>query len=298
MLLLLGKRQITVDRGMRKILVFIICALQLCSCRVVDKIFKGEIIARVGNNVLYKEDIIDLIPKNCSPEDSSHIVQQYIYSWATKHLLLDKAESKLSNEDLDVDKELEDFRRSLLVYRYEKLLVDQKLDTLITNEECEAYYKNNPQSFISSVSVVRARYIKVSNSSPNLQIIKSLYKSYDIDDSEKLSSMCYSSADKFYNFNNQWVSLDIIARELGSDVNSCERELDGNKSIEKDNLGYTQLVSVSERIRPGEAAPFDYCLPRIKEILLSKRKQELISSLERNLLNDAMSSNKLLIYSK
>lgn len=281
---------------MRRAVLLITVFITLSSCQVIDKLFKGDVIARVGTNVLYESEIIPLIPNNSTPEDSARVIEQYIYSWATQQLLLSQAERQLPKEDRNVDKELDDFRRTLLVYRYEKLFVDQRLDTLITEDECEAYYKNNPQIFVTNSSVLRARYIKISNASPNLQQIKSLYRSSDVDDSLMLNDLCYSSAEKFYDFNGEYIPLEYISKELEEDLVSCEAAIAKSDFIEMDRDGFFHLVSVSDRIKPGEVAPYEFCRAKIEEIILSRRKQELLSSLERNLLNDAISSDLLKIY--
>ena len=62
------------------------------------------------------------------------MVEQYVNNWAIQHLLLKKAESELSKSDRDVQQELEDYKNSLLVYRFEKYFIEQRLDTLITEE--------------------------------------------------------------------------------------------------------------------------------------------------------------------
>lgn len=282
---------------MKKGLFLLLLLSLISSCQLYDRLFKGEVVARAGKSVLYKSDIQDLIPSGTSPEDSTYLVNQFINSWATKHLLLSMAESQLPKSDKDVQKEMDEFRTSLLVYRYERLFVEQRLDTLITDQECEQYYKDNRQSFITPFSVIKGRYVKISLSSPNFQIIKSLYRKTSPDDITKLEELCYSSADKHTDFNGEWVPLTAIAKELDMDISVCESDLAKNGYIEKTFLGYAYLVNVYEKIAPGSISPYEYNIERIKESILSKRKQELISSLERNLLNDALNNNKLLIYS-
>lgn len=283
---------------MKKWPVLFLIVFSLSSCQLIDRVFKGDIVARAGKSVLYKSDINTLIPSNISPEDSANIINRYINSWATKALLLDMAENQLSKEDKNVQKELDDFRTSMLVYRYEKLFVEQRLDTLITEEECIQYYNENKQSFVSPVSVIKCRYIKISLNSPNHQIIKSLYRTLDPQQIAKLDDLCLSSADIYTDFSEGWIPLTTISKELDMDISLCENELTRENYIEKNNLNYSFLVRVYEKVAPGATTPFNYNLETIKESILSKRKQELISNLERNLLEDALNNNKLIIYSK
>ena len=49
-------------------------------------------------------------------------------------------------------------------------------------------------------------------------------------------------------------------------------------------------------IRKGEKAPVEYSAPAIKDMIISARKQALISGLERDLLNDARENGNFIIY--
>ena len=46
----------------------------------------------------------------------------------------------------------------------------------------------------------------------------------------------------------------------------------------------------------GEVSPFEYNVARIRETILGKRKQELLSKLEQDLLEDAHINGTLKIY--
>lgn len=268
------------------------------SCTLYDKLFKGAEVARLGKYVLYEEEIAELMPKNVSADDSSRIALRYIYSWANKYLLLSMAESQLSKEDKDVEQELEDYRLSLLGYRYEELYIYQRLDTLVTEEESMTYYSDNLDSFKDDISVVKARYVKIQDNSPNLPVIKTLYRSRNLKDVDRLEELCYSSAEVYSNFNNEWISLSVIAAELGSEVSFCEKELSRRKYIEKKEDGFTYLVFFYDNIRRGSPSPYEYNAENIKEIIISRRKHDLVFNLEKNLLQDALKDNKLIIYHK
>ena len=95
----------------------------------------GKRVARIGTHVLYESEIDKLMPDGISAEDSIDMVEQYINSWAMEHLYEDLANRELSKSDLDVSKELDAYRRSLLKYRYEQSYVNQRLDTVITEDD-------------------------------------------------------------------------------------------------------------------------------------------------------------------
>lgn len=255
-----------------------------------------DIVARIDSDALYEEDITALIPSGTSSEDSARIAEQYINSWATKILFLKNAEVNLSKNAKDINKEIEDYRSALLVFRYEKTFVEQRLDTLVSETELEEYYRNNRTSFIAANSIIKARYAKISTSSPNLKKIKSLFKSSDLDDIDELKELCLNSAEKFYDFDNNWIRLNVVARELMMDISLCEDKLNKSRLLEKEDNGYLYIVYVYERIRPNNIEPYEFCISNIEDIIISKRKQKLLEDLEINLYRDAIDNNKLKIY--
>lgn len=273
------------------------CVCLLGSCAFIDSVLNGDVVARVGNNVLYQKDIDGLVPKGTSPEDSASIVRQYINTWATNKILLTNAEERLSREDKDIEQALNDYKTSLLVYRYEKLYVEKNLDTLITEQECRDYYEQHKETYVSASSLVKVRYIKVNTASPQCQVIKSKYRSMKVEDLDKVEELSRNSADIYTDFNMNWVPLSHIAGDMGEKLSVCEEMLNKQSYIELEKGSFLYMVRVYERVKAGDITPYDYNINLIKESILSKRKQELIANLERNLLEDALNNNKLVIYS-
>ncbi len=267
--------------------------LLLTSCKYLEFNTGDDVVAQVGDKYLYKNDIRNLIPPGTPYRDSINMLRQYVNSWALKYLIAEKAESQLLKEEKDVDQELEDYRNSLLAYRYEKLYIDQRLDTTVTEEEARGYYTSNAANISLNNSVVKARVIKISAKSPNLERIRSMYKAVSIEDIDELERLCYNSADRYNNFNNKWVDLSQVAREMPLDLFTCERELAYKQYIETSDSLYHYLAFFQERISPDGTPPFEYYLPRIKEIIISTRKQNLITQLEKDLIKEAREKNKI-----
>ena len=120
----------------------LLSAFCFSSCKLVNSILHDEeVVAKVGNSMLYKSEVTRLIPQGISGDDSLRLAMQYINSWASDMVYLDVAEKQLSKEQKDVSKELEAYRRSLLKYRYEQLYVNERLDTAVTTDEIEEYLK-------------------------------------------------------------------------------------------------------------------------------------------------------------
>lgn len=284
---------------MRKYFLILLALLTVSSCEYIKSFRQGEVkVAKIGSNVLYESDVTSLMPEGVSAEDSATMVRQYIDTWALSKLLLLKAEENLSKSEKDITVEVEEFRQALLGYRYEKSYIEERIDTVVTVQEERQYFDEHINSYIASGSIVKARVIKIPKSSPYYEIIKASYQVVDESAIEELEDLCYSSAERYTDFDKKWVSIDVLARELGQDVFSCERDINTSNSIEKSIDGSNYLIFILEKVAPGEVSPFEYNSVKIKDAIISKRKQDVLTTLERDLLNDAVNNKILKIYTK
>lgn len=282
---------------MKRLLLALLLLISLNSCRFFDTLFHGEVVARVDKKVLYKSEIEALIPRDISTEDSLRMSQQYIQSWATKNLILSLAENNLSKEEKKaVQKEMEDYGASLLVFRYEKNYIESNLDTLVTEKERNDYYNNNIQTFTYGEPVVKARVIKISTSSPNYPIIKKLYTTTTIEGLLELEEICYTSAELNTNFNDQWIPLSTVAKEAQIESATLQKDMNRSLFLEYKGERYGYLVAIYETVNQGEITPFEFNTDRIKQTIISKRRQMMFDELETDVYREAISKNKLIIY--
>ena len=269
----------------------------LPSCRAISSLLHDdEVVAQAEGVKLYRTELDALIPKGISPEDSAALALQYINAWASDLVYLKIAQEQLSKAEKDVSKELEDYRKSLLKYRYEQLYVNERLDTTVTDEMVDEYYEAHPEKFILQRPIVRARYLNIASDSPALKQLKKMMKSSDPNDLVEADSIAYSSALKFMTWNNDWVDAASLAGEFGTDYNTMLNSMSGGWIELKDTTGFMKLAYVPEMIGKGKQAPVEYSAPMIKDMIISARKQALITGLERDLLNDARENGNFTIY--
>ncbi len=280
------------------ILLLLTALAMLTSCEFVSGIIHDDdVVARLGNRKLYKTELEAFVPKGISAEDSAKLALQYINTWATDQLYSDIAQQQLSKEEQDVSAELEDYRRSLLKYRYEQRYVNERLDTVVVNSEIDEYYDLHQNLFVLDVPIVKARFLDIMQDSPNLDLIKDKMSSDKIDDLEQVDSLAYSSALRYEDNSERWVDMVTFARNFGTDYGTLLSKMDKEGFIEiPDERGDIKIAFICEMQKVGELAQLDYCKDRIKDIIISTRKQTLLSNLEHELLTDALDKETLIIY--
>ena len=72
-------------------------------------------LARVYDKYLYPSDLDPKLLANISHSDSIILIKAYIDKWVENQLLLNLAETNLSDEDKNVERELDNYRTSLLI---------------------------------------------------------------------------------------------------------------------------------------------------------------------------------------
>ena len=253
----------------------------------------SEIIAIVNTDKLFKEDLKDVLPRNISKEDSLIIVKSFIQDWAVNKLLLKGAANNNTSASLrNINKLVQDYKESLLINNYKKELIKQQLDTVISNDEVEQYYSINNENFKLNEVLVKSKYLYFNYTINDQKEIVKLFKSDKINDAEELERQQLSF--KIYQLNDSiWTELDKVLLKLPF---SKENLLKKSKFIQKqDSLGL-YLVAIKDVLNRNDIAPLSYIKSTIKEMILHKRKIELIREIEKIIVKDATKNNNFKIY--
>ena len=280
-----------------KYTIVLFCLVFLTSCdlfKIKEKESYGsEIVAIINTDKLFREDLLPILPKNVNRTDSLVLVKSYIQDWAVNKLLLKKAKNNSSLEAVNqIDALVKDYKESLLINNFKEQLVKQQLDTLISEEELEVFYMLNKENFKLNEELVKIKYLHLDNHIKDIKEFSSLFKSDDMNDLEALEKQELSF--KSHQFNDSiWTQLDNILLKLPF---SKEKLLKKTKFIQKqDSLGL-YLVAIKEVLPRNSIAPLSYIAGTIRQMILHKRKIELIREIEKIIVKDATQNNDFKIY--
>lgn len=286
---------------MNKRFAYYFLLITFSSCQFFDFVKKDTTIekpiASVNNNYLYSIDIESLIPRNLPKNDSLLIVKSIINNWAVQELLKQKAEENLTNEEnTTYNKLVQDYKQSLLVNGYKERLIQQQLDTVISEDEIDVYYDANNVNFRLNEELIKIKYLHFgSNLLDQKKIIKH-FKSDDYDDLIALENQELNF--KAINLNDTtWIRLeDVLLKIPKFKEESREYLLKKSKYIQKEDSLGLYLVAVKDVLKRNDIAPKNYITPTIKQMILHKRKLELIRDIEKTLLNDAIQNKNFKEY--
>lgn len=269
----------------------------ISSCEYLElqkkKDISSEIVAIVNTEKLFKKDLKDILPSDITGEDSLVIVRGYINDWAIKQLLLKKAETNNSKEDVDeIANLVRDYKESLIINNYKERLIKQQLDTVINDAEIAIFYRENKENFRLNEELLKIKYLHFDNNIINKKEIITLFKSSNIDDLENLEKQQLSF--KFHHFNDSvWTQLDKVMLKLPFSKDNLLKKVEFVQK--QDSLGL-YLAAINDVLVRNDIAPLSYIKPAIKQMILHKRKIQLIRDIEKILVQDATRNNNFKVY--
>lgn len=252
----------------------------------------GKAVAKVGSSELYMQDVASVIPDNIGQDDSIMMAEDYIKKWIKQELLLQKAEENLSDADKDVSKQLEEYRKSLILYRYKNALMKQRMDTTVTDEEISDYYDENSEKFVLNKNIVKAIFIKVPEDFANPDVLKEMCNDTSTEGIIELRDYCLQYAKVFDIFTERWVDFQLVAKNIPQTIDNPEEFLQNNQMIEHTDDDYYYLVSIQDYILKNEKAPLEYVEDNIKNLILNRRKIDFLKELENNIYAEGIEKNK------
>jgi hypothetical protein len=272
--------------------VFILSAI---SCKPKNK-EKQVPVAKVFDKYLYFSEIKHIFPEKVSKQDSIEIASAYITTWVKNQLMLKQAELNLTEEQKDISEQVETYKSSILIYKYEDQMVRQKIDTAVSKQDIENYYNQNSANFILQENLVKAIYLKIPKTAPNIDDVKKWYQSNKTSDINKLDSYCYNYAVKYDFFSDDWVSFNQLENDLPKKIDNEDEFLKSNSFIEQEDDKFCYFISIKDKNLRGTLSPLEFVKTRIYDIIVNKRRMEYLNSLEINIFHDAQDRKTFEIY--
>lgn len=277
--------------------VYIILIGVVVSCGYFNKVEEEQVVARVKDNYLYRNEIEELVPEGISKADSALIVNSYINRWARQHLLMDGAQRNLTEiQQSEFQSLVNQYKNDLFTKAYLDGLVLQNIDTIISFKQAEEFYQANRESFKLNENIVKLRYINISLNALNLKEVTERLRNYDSTDRVFLDSIKLQFNSYALN-DSVWVDENEVLKKIPIlDLNAKDEVLKISNFVQlKDSINL-YLVKVVDKKRRYDYAPLSYVLPTIEQLVLNKRKLELTKELENDIIKDAIKTNEFEIY--
>lgn len=278
------------------IYVLVFAAALLCSGCGQNVLNNEKPIAEVGNKKLYLSEVASVVPNDLDSRDSSLLANDYIKKWIRQELMLQKAEENLSIDLKNVNRELEEYRNSLIIFRYKNELMAQRMDTTVNNSEILEYYLEHAGNFKLNRDIVKAVFMKIPAEFANPDALKDMSSNATPEGIGEIRDYCLRYAKGFDIFTDRWVNLERVMSNIPTSIENTEQFLKQNQYIEYSDSTYYYLVTIHDYMLRGELSPEDYVREDIKSLILNRRKIDFLKELEEKIFQEAINRNSFKIY--
>ncbi len=253
----------------------------------------SEIVAQVGPFTLSKERANQAFIR--SGQDSTEVVSNFIKQWAYEKAFELEAMEKLESRQ-ELDELTEAYRSSLLIHLFEKQLIENQLDSLISQSDLQAYYEDNKSQYVLQSSIVRLHFINIRKDHSELNEIAQLWKSHERRTAmDSLIDLCHTSAAVFLLEDSSWYKLEELKQIVpGNILKNRSNTLFKEQTFTNDTA--TFFLRVLEQIPDTEIAPLSFIEKQARKVILYRRKQKLIRNRRNELYEEAVKSNRIKLY--
>ena len=262
----------------------LLAVASLASCRQGGD--DSPVVARVYGHELHRSDLAGLVPQGVSPEDSAAIISTYIDQWVRQTVVLDKAEKNVKD---DFSRQLGEYRNSLIIYAYERQIVDQLLDTVVTQTQMREYYDSHRSDFQLKNSIVKAVYVIAPKKSPAAPALKNLISKNVFSDAEVVDLEQLATRHKLQGYYDAdtWIPFYTLQAAVPITTYNENLFLRQKQSIVLTDDSLTYFVRILNYRVSDETSPLELERESIRSIILNHRKVELLAKMQSDLMAEA-----------
>lgn len=282
---------------MRKSFVFLLGFLLLATaCGNFVRQSERIVVAECYGAKLYADELDGLVSDGIGKMDSMTQVNAYVDSWIRRQLMVHQAEMNLTPEQLDFSKQLQDYRSSLVIYAYETQMIEQYLDTVVSQEEIAAYYDEHKENFQLRSTMVKVVYVILEEYCKQEKEFVQLLSDRDTLDLAHLEVLATHHALSSFLDVDSWLRIEDLLTVVPLEIYNYESFFRKNRFVAfgKDNLVY--LVRFEDYLLEKSVSPLEIEEEGIKNIILLKRQKELLARVHSEIYEQAKKEKVFEIY--
>lgn len=266
-----------------------------CTSKTPDQ--KRTALLEVEGRFLYLDQVQEIIPPNVGEADSVQIAGSYIRKWATDVLLYENAKRNIPDKT-EIDRLMEDYRKSLIIHQYQQRLLQQRLPAAPGDAEILTFYNEFPEQFRVQETLIKGRLLIVPAEAPRIANARSWMQTGGNKSLEQIEKYSMQHALSFDYFGDRWVPLTDILRKIPIQVANPADHLASARYYEISDSLRHYMLGVDSIVRPGQAEPFALAKEKISNIMLNKMKTDFISSFQDELYNDAVKDGTITFFNQ
>jgi len=282
---------------MKFFLLIIVLSLLTIGCNNTIENKKTNALVKIGNKILNRSELEESIPSGLSYEDSIIAAEYYIRNWINENLLYDIASKNIYDKE-NIEKLVDNYRKSLLIYQYEEQLINERLTKEIDEQSLYDYYNRNKDKLKLEKPFIKGIFLKVPVNAPQLNEIRLWYKSQAPNFRDNLEKYSLNNTAIFIYSVDKWMDFDELMENVPNDIMSKEDYAVKIKTLEKQDAGFFYFLNITDFLLPGDNAPYEHARSTIKEILINQRKVDFLKKTEEDLYQRALDKGEIQFFNE
>lgn len=286
------------NNSLPKAFISLFLLVSLVSCKYIANKEKKEYLAKCGEDYLYAAEVFANIPQEISSDDSIQLVRSYVDNWIRTKLIKNEIYENESFKEESIQKQLEQLKYQLALHQYRTDYLNERLDTTITEAEVQTYYKEHKDDFQLRNKIVKAIFVKFPKDVPKSEDILKMMSSKDEDAVDEFRNYCYQFADNYHLNDSSWVAYNELtdATPFKKNITNEIQFLREKRTRTESDSSYLYYLSIKEYKLDQEISPYSFVKSKIKNIIINKRKTDLINNIEEEIYSNAIKNKKFEVY--
>lgn len=258
---------------------------------------KEGVVAEAYGETLTPDELEELIPGSLSGKDSQAVAEELINNWVRERVLLRKAEKELKPEEKDIEERVASYRRSLLVHSLESKVVEQELDSQVTEQQIHDFYGEHRKEFNLEEAILQADHVQLDKDS--IRYLQRFLRAMRKDDDEgkgELRELCRKHATHCSLNDGGWKTVSRLLTETPLKIRDEEEFLKNRTLVREDLEEVIFLLRIRDHKLKNETTPLSLVKERIERMIIDRRKTEAVERFHQNALSDARKKKKVRIH--
>jgi hypothetical protein len=278
----------------------LVVSTMMCSCSksksTEDQKPEPVLLAQVFDYKLYFDDIKDLIQGYANAEDSIQQVRSLTEHWVRDRLILVEAEKNFPKE-VNMNKLLEDYRQSLLRHFFEQRSLEERLDTVITENDLVQYYEVNKEQHRLESGILRAYYFKIKRPQTRSDKILQWWKTFPQQHLTDVLTYAGKHAKTNWSDSTQWHEMQMVI-QLFPEGTLSPAAIRSRKAVLREDRDYIYLLYPLEVYHAQDIAPLARIREQAARFILHQRELELLDRIKKEIYDRDIQNERVKIYTK
>lgn len=252
---------------------------------------EDAVLVKYANKQLKYSDIAQRVAEEVHNRDSQLVVSNYIENWVKDQIMISEANDQIKDQQ-EIDRLTDDFRKELLLLKFEEQLIREKLDTVISDQELIEYYQSNKSRYKLESTIFRFIFIKANKPIADSKNLDNIWKTQNARNYQLLNIYCQNNADICFLNPDKWYKWEEIKQFIPSKYLN-ENGIHGGTSRDFADFNFAYKLKFFEVVKPNQDPPLSFLREQATQAILHQRKILLLDRIKTDLYDKELKNKKI-----